>query len=262
LSFDIEIDRLIPDDANWNEHIPDLGITCYGYAWRAGDTVMKQAGHGVLADGTPAPRMSRDECRALVDDLAAKIGRGFTLLTHNGMHFDLQVLAANAGLVRPCHTMALDSVDTLFHFLCLQGFPVGLAKVAAGMELPGKTEGMSGDLAPDMWAAGDYAKVLEYVAQDCVATLAVAEAVLRQGRLTWITQRGRPRTIPLKRWLTVRDALLLPLPDTSWMVKAASGPSWDRGDFVRWSVQPDADEGDSEDGVDREVAFMAPLRST
>ena len=236
LSFDIEIAHLAPEGVDLHAAIDQLGITCYAYAWREG-SVKSDAGHGYNDDGTPAPRMSQAECKALVYELEAKVRDGFTLLTHNGISFDFQVLAYESGLHAACAALAAKSVDTMFHFFCAKGFPVSLAAVAAGLGLKGKTEGMSGALAPEMWANGEYAKVLEYVAQDCVATLAVAEEVQKRNYLAWITRTGKRKVLPIRAWLTAEQALQLPEPDNSWMAEP-----WTRARLIGWMPQPVTDE--------------------
>ena len=44
----------------------------------------------------------------------------------------------------------------MFHVFCLKGYPLGLDKAAKGMDLAGKTPGMTGDMAPKMWQEGQY----------------------------------------------------------------------------------------------------------
>jgi hypothetical protein len=86
------------------------------------------------------------------------------------------------------------------------------------MGLSGKTEGMSGLQAPELWERGEFDQVLQYVEQDARCTLELAEAAEQSGRLRWISGRGGSRDMPLpKGWLSVDEALKLPLPDTSWM---------------------------------------------
>jgi hypothetical protein len=98
------------------------------------------------------------------------------------------------------------------------GYPIGLDKAAQGMGLPGKLPGMSGILAPQLWAQGRFQEVLEYVAQDVRTTLQIALACEERRKLEWITRKGTKSSMPLRNgWLTVREALKLPEPDTSWM---------------------------------------------
>ena len=67
----------------------------------------------------------------------------------------------------------------MFHFFCKQGYPLGLSAAAAGMGVEGKTEGMDGKLAVQMWEEGERESVIDYCAQDTRCTLEVAHARVR-----------------------------------------------------------------------------------
>jgi hypothetical protein len=215
-AFDIETAKLLPDDVtDLLAHRP-LGVACA--AAFLGDTRQTRLWHGRDRDENPSPRMSRAEAAALVRDLSDLVGEGYTLLTWNGLGFDFDVLAEESGSTRECADLALHHVDALFHALCTLGYPLSLQKASEGMNLPGKLAGMSGSEAPSAWAAGRYADVLKYVAQDVRATFELAVACEERRELAWITRRGTRRYLPLNDgWLTVGDARLLPVPDTSWM---------------------------------------------
>ena len=115
------------------------------------------------------------------------------------------------------------------HFFCIKGYRIGLDAIAKGCRLPGKIEGMNGALAPELWQAGEYQRVLDYVAQDVRATLAVVQAVEAQKGFAWMAKSGRLNSVSIHKWLTVEDALKLPLPDTSWMDTPI-----DRNEFTQW----------------------------
>jgi hypothetical protein len=118
----------------------------------------------------------------------------------------------------------------MFHAFCILGYPIALEKVAQGMGLPGKPPGMSGSMAPKLWAQGQFKEVLDYVVQDVRIALDIAKVCERRGSLEWITRKGSMKSIQLPSgWLTVREALRLPQSDTSWM--SAPIP---RGDFTAW----------------------------
>ena len=117
-----------------------------------------------------------------------------------------------------CKSMALGHVDMMFHVFCELGHPVALDAAAQAMGLPGKPEGMSGLLAPRMWAEGKRQEVLDYVAQDTRTTLDLATLCEQQGCFRWVTRRGTTRRMALDGgWLDVNSAVKLPEPDTSWM---------------------------------------------
>ncbi|MCB0126721.1 MAG: ribonuclease H-like domain-containing protein, partial [Caldilineaceae bacterium] len=153
----------------------------------------------------------------------------FTLLAHNGVGFDFDILAEESGMHDTCADLALHSVDTCLLVHCLKGFPVGLEAIAKGMGLQGKTEGMNGSMAPQMWAEGKFNEVLEYVAQDVRATLQVALEIEKRKGLTWIAKSGRRNSLPIPKLLTAYEALQLPEPDTSWMTEPIS-----RERFTSW----------------------------
>jgi hypothetical protein len=215
LAFDIETAKEWPDGHDWRQYRP-LGISCA--ATLPADTGTSSIWHGVTSDGLPADRMSRQDAVNLVEHLAAMVGQGYTILTWNGLGFDFDVLAEESGMVEECKNLALGHVDMMFHVLCELGYPVGLDAAAQAMNLPGKPQGMSGWMAPRMWAEGKRQEVLDYVLQDVRTALDLATLCERQGCFRWITRRGGPKQMALPRgWLEVRTAAELPEPDTSWM---------------------------------------------
>ena len=174
--------------------------------------------------------MSQQEARDLARWLTDSVAAGFTLLTWNGLGFDLDVLAEESGMLAECRQLAMNHVDMMFHVFCDRGFPVGLDRAAQALRIPGKPTGMSGVLAPQLWAQGKHQEVLDYVAQDVRITLQVAQLCEKQRSFTWLTQKGLVSRMPLAQgWLAVHEAMKLPKADTSWM----SNPI-PRGDFTRW----------------------------
>ena len=228
LAFDLETAAEVPGpDFNWRAHRP-LGVSCA--ATYASDADTPTIWHGKDADGTPAGRMSCEDARRLVDYLCTMVINGYTLVSWNGLGFDLDVLSEESGAIEECRDLALDHVDMMFHVVCHSGFPVALDKAAHGMGMPGKPTGMTGVLAPQLWAQGHFQEVIDYVAQDVRVAMALAEQCDKDRSFRWTTRRGTTGTMPLGRgWLTVRDALQLPEPDTSWMTGPLS-----RQEFIEW----------------------------
>jgi hypothetical protein len=228
LAFDIETAKDVPGDSFvWRPHRP-LGISCA--ATLASDSPQPILWHGKRLDGSPAPRMSTEEAGGLVNYLTERASEGYKILTWNGLGFDFDVLAEESRMVEECKECALGHVDMMFQAFCLLGFPIGLDKAAQGMGVPGKPHGMSGAKAPVLWAEGRFDEVLSYVAQDVRIAMGIAETSLRRGRLNWIKRSGGTGALPLPGgWMTVRAALKLPSPDTSWM----SSPI-PRSDFAGW----------------------------
>jgi hypothetical protein len=215
IAFDIETAKVLPEAAgDLLAHRP-LGIACAAAV--LSDSEEALTWHGI-ADGKPSARMSEDEARSLVRDLSERVRAGYTLLSWNGLAFDLNVLGEESGQPRECAVLARAHVDMMFHVVCQLGYHIALAKAAEGLGLPGKTAGISGYNAPVMWAEGRHAEVMEYNVQDARLSLAIAHESERRGELVWVTRKGTRGRMPIGRgWLTVDEARALPLPDTSWM---------------------------------------------
>ena len=230
LAFDIETAKDVPgEDFNWRPHRP-LGISCAATLGEP-DSSEVRLWHGKTSDGKPARQMTRDDAAAFVQYLCKMADDGFTILTWNGLGFDFDILAEESAGAANCHECALGHVDMMFHIVCSLGYPVALEKGAQGMGLPGKPAGMTGIQAPKLWAEGRHNEVLDYVAQDVrTAHCKSRSSAEQRRRFEWITRKGTRSTMPLpKGWLTVREALRLPEPDTSWMTKPLK-----RRDFTSW----------------------------
>lgn len=226
LAFDIEIFKSIPEGVTDWKGLRPLGISCAA----------------TIATGDEKPQLWRSsdngpmtvaECRTMLSYLAGMRAKGHRLLTWNGLSFDFDVLAEESQMRQTCVDLAMCHIDMMFHFFCLKGFPLGLNACAKGCGLPGKTEGVDGAKAPELWAVGEYDKVLEYVGQDVITTLAVAHAVEQQKGFDWRARSGRLNSIRINEWKTVEECLKIPEPDTSWM----SDP-WPRSRFTEWAVTP------------------------
>lgn len=238
LAFDLEIAALLPEGCtDWKEYRP-LGITCAAMAWQDGDEIKTQT-YCSEGENSFAPRMTVTDCKALVHQLNRAVHKGFTILTWNGLSFDFDVLAEESGMHSDCVYLAQNHVDMMFQVFCEKGFPLALNTAAQGMKVQGKTEGMSGAQAPQMWAEGGYQEVLDYCAQDVKCTLELALAVEKYRRLTWIAKSGRRNLLSVPQWLTVAEALQIPEPDNSWM----SNP-WPRSRFTEWMFQSTLPQGE------------------
>jgi hypothetical protein len=228
LAFDIETAKDVPGvDFNWKLYRP-LGISCAAVLpCNAEEPIVW---YGKNHDGTPAQHMLQSEARNVVRELVKLVADGYTLLTWNGLRFDLDVLAEESGSQNECRELAWNHVDMMFHVFCDRGFPVALEKAAQALGIPGKPPGMSGLLAPRLWAQGRYQDVLNYVVQDVRIILRVASECETRRQFKWVTRKGSLNSIDLLHgWLTVRDAVSLPEPDTSWM-----GNPIPRYEFTQW----------------------------
>ncbi|HIA13777.1 MAG TPA: hypothetical protein EYN74_02615 [Nitrospirales bacterium] len=233
LAFDIETAKILPEVAgDLLAHRP-LGICCA--ATLAADEDEPQRFYSVESDGTPSPQMNRADLSTFVDFLIEKTQAGYTIVTHNGLGFDFDVLAEESNRLEDCKQLALSHVDMMFHLFCAKGFGVGLNAAAKALGLS-KPADVDGSVAPQLWKDGDYQTVLNYVGQDCRLTMEVAVTSEDQCAFRWITRKGSIARFDIPSgWLTVQEAIGLPDPDTSWM----DNP-WPRSKFTRWldHVQP------------------------
>jgi hypothetical protein len=222
LAFDLETAKVLPENEhNIKSHGP-LGIACAATLLSDTDEVALWRGRG--------DQMTQEDAIEVVEYLAAKVKRGYTILTWNGVGFDFDVLAEESEMLAECRELAITHIDMMFHILCKLGYGVSLDAAAKGMGLEGKPEGMTGAVAPALWAEGKREEVLKYVAQDVRTTLEVALACEACGALRWISKSGNLRTMALARgWFTVEEAGKLRLPNTSWMTDP-----WKREDFTGW----------------------------
>ena len=228
LAFDIETAKLSPEDgSDWRSSRP-LGISCA--ATLLGDSNELVLWHGGNDRAHPGDQMSKQEAAGLVEYLATQVEHGYTIVTWNGLGFDFDVLAEESQMLAECRKLAANHVDMMFHVFCQLGHGVALDAAARGMGLKGKLEGMKGADAPVLWAQGKREEVLRYVTQDVRASLELAVACESHGELRWVARSGKRRSLMLSEgWLTVSEALELPLPDTSWMDEP-----WPRTKFTGW----------------------------
>ncbi|WP_138429824.1 ribonuclease H-like domain-containing protein [Fodinibius saliphilus] len=227
LAFDIETAKILPEDFDdLHAHRP-LGISCAA-TWCA-DEDQPEVFFSSSSNRSHAPKMSPQDLFAFIKHLEAKVDEGYTIVTHNGLGFDFDILGEESGQWKSCRNLARNHVDMMYHFFCGKGFPIGLNAAAKAIGIS-KPADVDGSVAPQLWKDGEYKTVLDYVAQDCRLTLDVAEASEKNGQISWITRRGTKSSYPLPSgWLTVKEASELPLPDTSWM----DNP-WSRSKFTDW----------------------------
>ncbi len=214
------------DNKDWKRFRP-LGITCAAAAASSDGGLWNW---WAQSNGRFTDKLSKIKCQYLVRRLSVLALRGYILLTWNGLGFDFDILAEESGMHTECKELALGHIDMMFHFFASKGYPLGLDAAAKGMGLPGKPEGMDGAVAPRMWAAGEYHRVLDYVSWDAKNTLGLAQAVDNAYCLGWTARSGRQNTWHSEKWLTVKEAMDLPQPDTSWMTDP-----WPRSKFYEWT---------------------------
>lgn len=227
LAFDIEITRIMPPGSqDWAIFRP-LGISC---AATLPNDEAARFWYGQEGSAGFAPQMSLEETQELVRYLQDQVESGYQIVTWNGLGFDFDILAEESGMHQVCSSLAVDHIDMMFHIFCLKGYPLGLDKAAKGMGLSGKPPGLTGEMAPRLWAEGRFQEVLDYLRQDVHTILDLAYLVDINRQIRWLSNSGRPQFLALSSgWLRVEEASKLPLPDSSWMTNP-----WPRSKFTGW----------------------------
>jgi len=262
VAFDIETLNPAPESKDGNY---DLGITCIGACIVDGDKCKTRVWHGKEEFGCYSKKMKQYDVYEFVQKIKLWMNKEYDIVSWNGVGFDLRVINTYCDVSQ----IAPLTIDPFFQMLCEKGYGVGLNTAALGMGVPGKTEGMDGLKAVQMWTLSRDAqeKVLEYVTQDALTTANVYKSIVESGRLTWVSRSGRTnwwrpvlinengdsssfvesRTDFIRlscedgekslRMLTMAESLNIPKPDTSWM----SNP-WTREEFYGWTGTGEANE--------------------
>lgn len=227
-AFDIETAKILPENfGDLHDHRP-LGISCVAL-W-CEDKPEAEIFYSKDPGGNAADKMSINDLSSFIDTLIDKTKQGYDIVTHNGIGFDFDILAEESGRFDDCRELALNHIDMMFHFFCGKGFVIGLNAAAKSIGIS-KPDDIDGSIAPQLWKQGNYQQVLDYVAQDCRLTLDVALSSEKNKKITWITRKGSTAFFVLPSgWLSVGEAMKLPLPDTSWM----DNP-WERSKFTGWT---------------------------
>ena len=227
LAFDIETAKILPPDfGELLAHRP-LGICCAA-TWGSQEQ-SPTLFYSRKFDNTPDLQMTQQDLSTFVDFLLDQTRNGYIILTLNGLGFDFDVLAEESNRWDDCRELARNHVDMLFHIFCEKGFGVGLNAAAKAIGLS-KPENVDGSVAPQLWKDGKHEQVLDYVAQDCRLTLDIAETSEKNKAFQWITRKGTTAYVDIPSgWLSVKEAMKRPLPDTSWMDRP-----WPRSKFTAW----------------------------
>jgi hypothetical protein len=233
-----------------NKEKDGLGITCAALAFDSGAVQCfypKRNRFAQAAEGRYPFRMTQDECRLLALKLMKLQEKGCEIITWNGLKFDFHVLAVECGsefYYQKVAEVALDHIDMMFGFYAYKGWMLKMTKATDAMGLGGKSEGMTGVDAVNLWKTGtlnDQQQVLRYVKQDARLTARLYEEALRESRLAWRTKRGGISywDLPMEpgEFPTVMDAIAEPVPDTSWMGR----PPIPREAFYAWTGYREGD---------------------
>jgi len=218
-AFDTEIASVVPEAVQEWSRLRGLGISCAAVAFSDADEVRFWEAK---------PRLVKEKCVDLVERLIEFKDQGYTLVTWNGCAFDFRVLAEESGLIKECGQLALNHVDLMLMVTFTKGWYLSLQAALEGAGLSGKLKtiqlsngtvihDMDASKAPALWAAGEHDAVLEYLKQDVIQLLNLAESVIRRKRIRWTSRSGKPQEVRFSKLLTVSQCFDIPEPDTSWM---------------------------------------------
>lgn len=193
LAFDIEIRELPAEHLSWRDCRP-LDVTCVGLAYFHGGVRSQGSAwsHRFNAGGL-AESMSKEELSQVVMALAGWANCGGTLVSFNGLSFDLPVLAEITETKDILRDIALGPhhVDLMFNVFMALGYNIGLNTYSTETLGIGKMQGISGAKAPVVWQSGDHERVLKYVEQDAAVTRDLYLRLVESRVSRWRTQRGQ-----------------------------------------------------------------------
>jgi len=230
-SFDIETNKILPEEINdWKEYAP-LGIACGALAI---------SGYPKVYYWQNPKGLTKEECQVMVKNLQHISSNGYIPLTWNGAQFDFQVLAQESDMYDECAELALNHVDMMAIITFSKGWYVGLQKICEGTGIKGKlkevklndgtllTE-MSGSKAPELWSKCEYSAVLEYLKDDVLQPLELAHHIEKHKKISWLSNSGKKQSLEIPKLLTVKECFKIPEVDNSWMENPPK-----RKDFIEW----------------------------
>jgi hypothetical protein len=185
------------------------------------------------------PLMTVETAKKLVIRMMTKYNEGYIPFTWNGASFDWNLLAQYSGMVEECGRLCLNHVDGMFLVVAHKGFMLGLDKALVGANIQGKLHNvqlndgttlsnMDGSRAPELWQNKEFSAVKDYLRVDIQAPLKLAYHIENTKTIRWTSNSGKINKV-FTDMLTVKEALKLPLPDTSWMQSVKP-----REDFYSW----------------------------
>ena len=214
LSFDIEISDVfeLKQHEDMEKYAP-FHIAVGATAILGGE---ERVWYSVGEGARPELNLTRERARDLLEYLHQMQERGYAVCAWNGLGFDLKWIGHQAGGMALAARVALASYDPMFQFFNMTGFPVGLAKVAAGMGIR-QEKLMDGADAPEQWRAGNYQAVMDYCLGDCQITNLIVRAIEKRRQVRWVTSKGSISARSVPRLKTVEEVIQEPEPDQSWM---------------------------------------------
>ena len=192
VSFDVELDRLVPE--SWNSvNVPQ--ITCAAVHSESGGTK-------VFFTRTPngiSPKLSKTDASALLDELWIHSQLGAVIISWGGTVVDFRALfyALSGDSVRQlqCSHLVRTHVDVTIASSTDMGIMFGLDAAAKGTG-QGRKNNLTSLDAPRMWTSGEHDAVIEHVKLDAILTLKVYNSLMTRlpPTLTWETKSGRMKT--------------------------------------------------------------------
>lgn len=176
---------------------------------------------------------------------------GYYSVVFNGVNFDWKVLDLalqhfahddpRANDARGyLHRMALErTIDPAQIMVWHMGYSVSLAAMAEALGVPGKLEGTSGKDAPELWAQGEYDRVLQYVERDALCAYDVYEQLVITKHLpSWVNRHGKRTSAKWDGFWTCRvddEERMMTVQDTlDYRIPEVSNPFRRRQDIIGW----------------------------
>lgn len=168
-----------------------------------------------------ADHMSKKTIETFVNYLFALSASGYTLVTWGGVGSDFKLLSTILPEFKhQILGLCLDSVDVPFVSGTVLGMMMSLKSVGISLGFEPKRNSST---IPDLWRTHKF-DVLQHVSTDTFMTVAVVKKVFEANALTWTTQKGHTKTwCPVKLY-TVRECLLMPLPNVPFQIQDTMNP--------------------------------------
>ncbi len=206
----------------------------------AGVALEQELTRPMFVPWSAVPHLSQGDCERMVSDFMHLEEDGYTFLTWNGAGFDFRILAERSGMFNECAQLALNHVDMMLLVTFRKGWRLSLQAALKGAGLEGKLKtvtlstgeeitDMSGSKAPELWQAGEYQAVFDYLKEDVLQPLALARHIEKYSVIKWTSKNGRLQSVYVPKLITVRECFTLPEPDISWMTDPPT-----RESFVEW----------------------------
>lgn len=237
LSFDLEIAKTLPNDNDvWDAYRPfGISMACVvDQAWHV--TQWPESDSSLIVPYHK--QLTCREANEVADYLLERVSQGYKIMTWNGLGFDFRVLAEECSpdteYARDLAALALSEhhVDIGFAMVCDLGYMCSVQHACDGMGLPGKTEGITGKMIPELWSSSilsEQERCLEYSRNDVCITSVLYQAIEHHQQLAYMTKAGRKQIWaypPDNGIMSVARALQLP---------DARNPRWPRSKFTGWA---------------------------